>query len=805
MTSFIVQISEPTNNVLEIQTSAGDAISNTDIIQYDSNNLIIQNAIVPFPADYINAIDTEISSFLKAGSGINLISNISGVNINVSGLNSSYISNFNSSVDSRITNANLQPSGNYAASSHNHASSGITDFNSSVSGLLPITSLVPSTGIGITQSGTVFTIAITGTLGSTQSQTDIDARVNFLTSGVYAPLSGAVFTGSVSGPSGNFTSLSVNGTGLFTSGIITGSGSASSPSHSFIGNTNAGLYNPATNAISLATSGIDRLYVDSLGNVGINTTVPQNGFKLDVNGAAVIRGSILTNSTIQEFGNSRYQLHAGTASNSVSYVCNGGGRFGVGFTAPSGLVAISGGVAIGSDYNIAPPTNGMIVQGRVGIGTTSPNESLEVSGNIRLSDTATSAGHRLQLFRGGGSAYDYTLSKEGYHIALSTANDASTTRSVQIGSHVSGVWIPKIHLNGWTGAVGINNTYTNIQSSMLVVRGSGNTSSTSTVNFTNSSNISLFSVRDDGMVGIGTTTPSGQLHVIGTGIFSSGVGVGINTPLDLIHVSGSSLNAQGIRIDNGDGYGGSIQADNNALVMSSPTAIVCRLQASKIRMGDGTSSTAIELTSNGSISQNGNGGGLTFSGTTAQFSNGINVTNSGIFSSGIVVGNGTVSNPSIAFDGFRNTGFSATSNVLEASVLGNRVMRMSQFGTVAINRGTASALGTLHVQGNGSNPANTSDPIVVTSSVGSGSIIRFTDSASNDWQIGVNPNGSVATGTGSGNFAITRVISNSGVPYITINSSGNVGIGTISPSEKLEVVGNIKANNIIHPFLLGGM
>jgi hypothetical protein len=35
--------------------------------------------------------------------------------------------------------------------------------------------------------------------------------------------------------------------------------------------------------------------------------------------------------------------------------------------------------------------------------------------------------------------------------------------------------------------------------------------------------------------------------------------------------------------------------------------------------------------------------------------------------------------------------------------------------------------------------------------------------------------------------------------------TGNIGIGTGVLSEKLEVAGNIKANNIIHPFLLGGM
>lgn len=60
-----------------------------------------------------------------------------------------------------------QAAGSYALSSHNHTSSNITDFNSSVSGL---------------------------------------------TSGIYATISGAIFTGSISSPSGNFTEkLRING------------------------------------------------------------------------------------------------------------------------------------------------------------------------------------------------------------------------------------------------------------------------------------------------------------------------------------------------------------------------------------------------------------------------------------------------------------------------------------------------------------------------------------------------------------------------------------------------------------------
>jgi hypothetical protein len=495
------------------------------------------------------------------------------------------------------------------------------------------------------------------------------------------------------------------------------------------------------------------LIFDNGTSVGINTVNPSGKFHIE---SAVANNSyvLLSNpgnviKTHIGVGNSdTVPFLASTNDIQLASGNNGWGFFDRG-TDGHLQIQRKGGSSSWSSVMTMNRTNGNIgigtgVQATTGVGGAGISEKLVVDGNIRLADTTVTQGNVVQFNRGGGGQFDYSIGRYGnLPLAISLSNDSSSQRPLQVGYHSGVTFLPKFHVNGYTGDVGI-----------------------------------------------GTTTPSGQLHVIGNGIFSSGVGVGINAPLDLIHISGSSLNAQGIRIDNGDGYGGSIQADNNALVMSSPTAVVCRLQASKIRMGNGTSSTAIELTSSGSISQDGNGGGLTFSGTTAQFSNGINVTNSGIFSSGIVVGNGTVSNPSIVFDGSRTTGFSATSTLLEVSVLGNRAMRISQFGTVAINRGTASALGTLHVQGNGSNPANTSDPIVVTSSVGSGSIIRFTDSASNDWQIGVNPNGSIQSGSGSGNFSITKIVSNSGLPYLTINNSGNVGIGTTSPTANLHVNGS---------------
>ena len=54
----------------------------------------------------------------------------------------------------------LQPSGSYASATHTHTSSDITDFNSSVSGLLPVKNLTEGTGIDITSTTGNYTIHV---------------------------------------------------------------------------------------------------------------------------------------------------------------------------------------------------------------------------------------------------------------------------------------------------------------------------------------------------------------------------------------------------------------------------------------------------------------------------------------------------------------------------------------------------------------------------------------------------------------------------------------------------------------------
>lgn len=128
-------------------------------------------------------------------------------------------------------------------SGHSHTISDITNFGSGVSGLLP-------------------TIANSGddrVLTSTGSSLNINAESNL------------TFNGSL---------LRVTGSGLFSGDVtssgsfIGGSGTAALPSFEFINDPDTGLFSPAANTFGISTSGIERLRVSNIGNVGIGTANP---------------------------------------------------------------------------------------------------------------------------------------------------------------------------------------------------------------------------------------------------------------------------------------------------------------------------------------------------------------------------------------------------------------------------------------------------------------------------------------------------------------------------------------------------
>jgi len=138
---------------------------------------------------------SQITDFNTSVNSLVSVKNVSGSGyVNVLATTGNYI----------VSVSGLQPSGNYSLSGHQHIASDIINFNSSVSGLLPITNIVGTSGASVTSSGTVFTVAVTGSFGLTTSQIQ-----SLLNSGVSI---------SVTGGTGNFNSLSVNSIPVSTSG-----------------------------------------------------------------------------------------------------------------------------------------------------------------------------------------------------------------------------------------------------------------------------------------------------------------------------------------------------------------------------------------------------------------------------------------------------------------------------------------------------------------------------------------------------------------------------------------------------------
>jgi hypothetical protein len=224
-------------------------------------------------------------------------------------------------------------------------------------------------------------------------------------------------------------------------------GSAASPSLTFTGDENSGLYSPGADQVAVATNGTGRLFVDASGKVGIAKT-PE--LTLDVFGRQFIGGlttRVDENSSyhlqIQNAGNTVLKLQAGASSD--SYLA-----FGTTSSALNTAIQVNN-----SDNDLRVRTGGseklrITSTGKVGIGTSTPAEELDVAAancTIRSTSTGDSTGKfalnsnraastvngqilgqwngntvsRIDFFNGADGT-----NKDDGEIAFSTSNNAST-------------------------------------------------------------------------------------------------------------------------------------------------------------------------------------------------------------------------------------------------------------------------------------------------------------------------------------------------------------------------------------------
>jgi hypothetical protein len=309
--------------------------------------------------------------------------------------------------------------------------------------------------------------------------------------------------------------------------------------------------------LAFETNGSTRMFISSSGNVGIGTTSPNA--KLDVNGNAIITGSLTTTAATYVGGN----LSVGTTYNGFAaniagtvYVIGGNTYVNDGYGHVNASAGTTGFFPY-SNKNVEINSNSVtaiFVTGsnqNVGIGTTSPGAKLEVNGAGIFRDRLTisaDAGNeqfviqrasntdsqlifgyhsdgygRIQAVQQGVGYTPLVMQKDGGNVGIGTT---SPSTKLHVVSSENANWTTTFENTGSQGHqvyTGYNNG--TLRYGLYISGGAGN--STSYDLLVGSDKLL---VRGDGNVGIGTTSPSAKLQVIGTAgkLYIDDSGVGYN-------------------------------------------------------------------------------------------------------------------------------------------------------------------------------------------------------------------------------------------------------------------------------------
>ncbi|AEP09958.1 tail fiber domain-containing protein [Micavibrio aeruginosavorus] len=177
-------------------------------------------------------------------------------------------------------------------------------------------------------------------------------------------------------------------------------GNAGAPAYSFDGDADTGIFGSGVGDLAISTNGLQRLVVDSSGNVGIGE--PSPGQALDVVGNGEFSGYVLGESFRIDADTGLYDQGAGLS-------LNVGGA----------------------------PALTILSSGEVGIGTTNPNMELEVSGAIRIGDTANGCGAGTSgsiKYTSAGDALEYCSSDGNWYAIGASGGGGGGIGSPRISS-----------------------------------------------------------------------------------------------------------------------------------------------------------------------------------------------------------------------------------------------------------------------------------------------------------------------------------------------------------------------------------
>ena len=241
-------------------------------------------------------------------------------------------------------------------------------------------------------------------------------------------------------------------------------GSASTPTYSFTGDTNTGIYSPGADQVAISTNGTGRLFVDWNGNVGVG---------LASAGSAIDARSTAGSATVAIRASSE---GAGGTTSKFSLNCGTGAITGDLLATASSTVLGTGGVAIQTTTNhpIVFRTNSSGIEaggnerlritsaGLVGVGTSSPSSVLHCVGSKDAANFTIGA----PLTTVGGGAFSNYSQVTFENTSGSNANAAiraygniwnSAGSALSLMTSSGGAPVDRLYINS-AGNVGIGTT-----------------------------------------------------------------------------------------------------------------------------------------------------------------------------------------------------------------------------------------------------------------------------------------------------------------------------------------------------------
>ena len=304
-------------------------------------------------------------------------------------------------------------------------------------------------------------------------------------------------------------------------------------------------------------------------NVGIGTSTP--GYKLETIGNARISGNLSIGTTYNGF-----------AANieGIVYVINGSVWVNDGYGYAN--ASSNTGMFPDSSHNISFKSNNSTkvyinAAGNVGIGTDTPASKLSITGTV----TVTQGDYNQDTFLNASAIFYYAIKKargtSSVPLALNTndkiggiaasgytgsgyitasAIEFRNSGAVSASSMPTSIlfYAGSTNFSGTTPSLKISETQnilinsTASDTAKLSIKGSGATSATTSLLVQNSASDTSMAVLDNGNVGIGTSSPAEELHVIGRGIFDGGSG---NSSTDaVVYITKSTNDDWGLYVNN---------------------------------------------------------------------------------------------------------------------------------------------------------------------------------------------------------------------------------------------------------------